>query len=246
VQQIEKGKQVIIGVPGRQPLNYTLLAADADGVVVVKPTDKKLDEDLIDALVQIGAGWPDVLAGRPVTKGGFEIKGGGVYRKGTKLMDLAAVVERIDRTAVIEVRGLHTKSAGDPSVNAVKQQAVKGGIIGGVIGFAAIAVVGFADPYCIRPCNNGQEVMAKAAIGAGIGGLIGGLRGQAVGAEHATFYVAPNGPMATLDDVPWERLRLALPPSLQGAGAAQKPKTAVRPIPVPSASAKGSPWSVTF
>jgi len=54
----------------------------------------------------------------------------------------------IDRAAVTEARGPHTKSAGDPRVNAVKQQAVQSAIIGGGIGFAAGAFTGF-NPYCL-------------------------------------------------------------------------------------------------
>jgi hypothetical protein len=64
--------------------------------------------------------------------------------------------------------------------------------------------------------------------------------------EHATFYVAPKGSAQPLDEVSWERLRLALPPSLQGAGAAQRPAANGRPAAAPSAIAKGSPGSVVF
>jgi hypothetical protein len=252
VQQLKAGKEVIIGVRGREPLKYVLLAADGDGLVVVKPIYRTLDGDVIDALIAVGAAWPDVLAGEPITKGDVAIKSGGVYVEGERLTGLADVVERIERAAVTEVRGPNTKSAGDPSAGPGKPQTTRGALIGAGIGFgagaAAGAIMGFPPSYCGEqgPCPDAGMVALGGAIGAGIGALIGALRGEAHGDESATFYVAPKGSAQPLDDVPWERLRLALPPSLQGAGAAQKPKTDVRPSPAPSGRAKGSPWSVTL
>jgi hypothetical protein len=244
VQQIKKGEKVIIGVNGREPLKYTLLAADGSGLVVVKRTHKDLDDDIIDAFVKIGAEWPGVLAGRPTAQAGFKIRDGAVYRKDKKLMDVAAVVERIDRAAVTEVRGAHTKSAGDPNHSAATSQGLLGAGIGAAIGLGAyalpVAIMGCDVSDCIHFTAQG------ALLAAGIGAAIVGLRGVANGYQHDTFYVAPNNPARTLDDVAWERLRLSLPPSLQGAGATRKSETNIRPSPTPSAAAKGSPWSVTF
>jgi hypothetical protein len=165
----------MIEMSGRQLMKYTLLAACGEGLVVVKPTDKRPGWTVTDALIAVGAAWPYVLAGGPFTTGDVEIKSGGVYTGGKRLTDFAAVVERIDRAAVTEVRGPHTKSAGDPSANVVKERAIRG-----------------------------TEGLCPAA-----------RRG------------------------PWERLRLALPPSLQGAGTARKSDANVRPSPAPSAGAKG-------
>jgi len=252
VQQLKAGKEVIIGVRGREPLKYVLLAADGDGLVVVKPIYRTLDGDVIEALTAVGAAWPDVLAGQPTTKGDVEIKESGVYVEGERLTGLADVVERIERAAVTEVRGPNTKSAGDPSAGPGKQQTTRGALIGAGIGFgagaAAGAIMGFPPSYCGEqgPCPNAGMVALGGAIGAGIGALIGALRGEAHGDESATFYVAPKGSAQPLDDVPWERLRLALPPSLRGAGAARRAEANGRLSPAPSAHAKGSPWAVTF
>jgi hypothetical protein len=250
VQQIEKGTQVIIGVSGRQPLRYILLLADGSGLVVVKPTDKRLDEDVFDAFVEIGWGWTEVLAGRPTTKGGFEIRDGGVYRKGKRLMELAAVVERVDRAAITEVRGAHTQSAADPSASAGNGEAAKGAVVGVLIGLGAWALA--ATIHASDGCGDGcytlsvHPTVQAGMVAGGIGASIGGLVGWSHRAEHSTFYVAPRNLAATHGDMPWEQLRLMLPPSLQGAGAAQKPPTNVGPSAAPSAGAKGSPWSVTF
>jgi hypothetical protein len=245
VQKLKAGKEVIIGLRGREPLKYTLLAAYGEGLVVVKPTDKKLGWGVKDALIAVGSAWPEVLAGQPTTQGDVEIKSGGVYRKGKRLVDLAEVVERIDRAAVTEVRGPHTKSAGDPNAHAVRQQALQGAAAGAGIGMIPVVafVVGYNDWEGSSPAS---AFWRGSAIFGGIGALIGGLHGLSVGDEHATFYVAPKGSAQPLDDVPWERLRLALPPSLRGAGIAQRPSTNVRLSPAPSAHAKGSPWAVTF
>jgi hypothetical protein len=223
VQQIEKGTEVIIGVAGRQPLRYTLLLADDRGVVVVKPTEQGLDEDVLDAFTEVGWGWTEVLAGRPVAKGGFEIRDGGVYRKSKKLMDLAGVVERIDRAAITDVRGAHTQSAGDPIVSGGRGESAKGAVIGALIGLGAWALA--ASVHASDGCGDGcytPSVHATPQAGlfaGGLGALIGGLVGWSHREEHSTFYVAPKDSAPTLNDVPWERLRLALPPSLQGAGA---------------------------
>ncbi len=246
VQKLKAGREIIIGVSGRQPTKYTLLAPDGGGLVVLKPADKKLGRTVTDALVAVGAAWPEVLAGQPNTQGDVEIREGGVFRKGKRLVDLAEVVERIDRAAVTEVRGPHTKSAGDPNAHTVRQQALQGAAIGACIGFAAVAIPVAAYSDCEGTCHKGRFLAIGGGFAAGIGALLGGLQGLYVGDEHATFYVAPKGSAQPLDEVPWERLRLALPPSLRGAGAAQKPSTNVRPSPAPSAHAKGSPWAVTF
>jgi hypothetical protein len=250
VQQIEQGTQLIIGVSGRQPLRYTLLLADDSGMVVVKPTDKPLDEDILDAFVEIGWGWTEVLAGRPAATGGFVIRDRGVYLNGKRLMELAAVVERIDRAAITEVRGAHTESAADPSTSAGKGEALKGGIAGALIGLGAWAVA--ATVHASDGCGDGcytpsvHPTAQAGLVAGGIGALIGGLVGWSHKDEHSTFYVAPKALAATHGDVPWEKLRLALPLSLQGAGAARRPETNVRPIAAPSAVAKSSPWSVAF
>jgi hypothetical protein len=245
VQKLKAGRAIIIGVSGRQPMKYTLLAADGGGLVVLKPADKKPGRTVTDALIAVGAAWPDVLAGQPNTRGDVEIKSGGVYAGGKRLTDLAAVVERIDRAAVTEVRGLHTKSAGDPSANVAKERAIRGAAIGAGIGVIPVVafVIGYNDWEGSSPAS---AFWGGCAIYGGIGALIGGLVGWAGADEHATFYVAPKGSAQPLDDVPWERLRLALPPSLQGAGSAQRAEANVRPSPAPSAGSKGSPWSVTF
>jgi hypothetical protein len=245
VQKLEAGREVIVGVGVRQPLKYTLLASDGHGLVLLKPTDQKLDRAVKNALIAVGAAWPDVLAGQPITKGGVEIKSGGVYTGGKRLTDLAAVGVRIDRAAVTEVSGLHTKSAGDPSANVVKGQVIRGAAIGAGIGMIPVVafVVGYNDWEGSPPAS---AFWVGSAIYGGIGALIGGLRGLARGDEHATFSVAPKASAPPLDEVPWERLRLALPLSLQGTGSGQKPKTDVRPRTVPSASARNFQLAVTF
>jgi hypothetical protein len=246
VQQLEAGKEVIIGVRGREPLKYVLLAADGDGLVVVKPIYGTLDGDVIEALTDVGAAWQEVLAGQPITKGDVEIKSGAVYVEGERLTGLADVVERIERAAVTEVRGLRTTSGGGPNVEAAKRRAQVGAIIGAGVGFGAGALAANFECGETGHCG-GAKTFVGGAIGAVIGAaLIGGLLGSTRGDEYATFYVAPTGSAQPLDEVPWERLRLTLPPSLQGAGFAQKPKTDVQPSPTPSAHAMGSPWAVTF
>jgi hypothetical protein len=218
VQKLEAGREVIVGVSGRQPLKYTLLAADGNGLVLLKPTEQTLDRAVKSVLVAVGSAWPEVLAGRPTTMGDFEINSGGIYRGGRKLMDLATVVERVDRAAITEVRGPHTKSAGDPNAHVGRQKGLMGALIGGAGGFVLGLVAG--APVC-GESDSGEcpgILAAGGAIGAGIGALVGGLVGSASqGDDHDTFYVARPGPPPTLDELPWERLRLALPPSLQGA-----------------------------
>jgi hypothetical protein len=245
VQQLKAGKEVIIGVVGREPLKYVLLAADGDGLVVVKPIYRTLDGDVIEALTAVGAAWPDVLAGQPITKGDIAIKSGGVYVEGERLTGLEDVVERIERAAVTEVRGPRTTSGGGPSVEAAKRQAWLGAVIGAGVGFGAGALAANFECGETGQCG-GTRTFVGGAVGAGIGALIGGLLGSRRGDEYATFYVAPQGSAQPLDDVPWDRLRLALPPSLQGAGAVQKPSSNARPSPAPSAGTRGFPWSVTF
>ncbi len=121
-------------------MKYVLLAADGDGLVVVKPIYRTLDGDVIEALTAVGAAWPKVLAGQPITKGDVAIKSGGVYVEGERLTGLADFVERIEREAVTEVRGLRTTSGGGPSAEAAKRQAWLGAIIGAGAGFGAGAV----------------------------------------------------------------------------------------------------------
>jgi hypothetical protein len=237
-QQIATGRQVIIGVTGRQPLKYTLLVADADGVVVVKPTAGKLDADVQAALIAVGARLPEVLAGSLDIKGRVEVRSREIYRSGQKLMDLDAAIERIDRPAITDIRGLDTAVAGNP--DAASQTRAKRALLGAAIGFGAGILPAFLPADCID-CRS-RAILTGGTIGAGIGALIGWAGSR----DRVTFYVAPKTRARTLDDVPWERQRLVLPPSLQGAEAARKPATEVRPLPAPAGRAKGSPWSVTF
>jgi hypothetical protein len=254
VQKLKAGREVIIGVSGREPLNYILLAVDDDRLLVVKPIFNTLDDEVLDALIAVGAAWPSVLSGQPVKKDDVAIMSGAIYLEGRRLVNLADVVERIDRAAVTEVRGPRTTSAGDPNADPGKAETTKGAAIGAGIGFGAGAATGaFMGPYpsyCgehdSSACPSGQWIALGGAIGAGVGALIGMLVGEKRGDESATFYVAPKGPAPMLTDVPWERLRLALPPSLQGADAPRRSETSVRPSLAPSSAAKGYPWAVLF
>ena len=232
VRKVGYGTSILVTLDDGRRLALRVLGADESALYGFQTLEGKLTGRVERTLADVSATWTRILTGSIIVNDKVRISLDGIFDDGRKVAD----VQQAPRDGIRMISG-PVRQRGS-----ARSAAILAGI-GGFIGLSMAASLAMKD--CGGSCSDEKAGMAVALVGFPVGlGVAGYFAGSHT--EEGVIYQAPPTAGAGLVDVPWERLRLALPPSLQGAGAAQKPKRDVRPSPAPSGGAKGSPWSVTF
>ena len=102
-QKLRAGKEILLTIAGEQPTKVRFLFADDVTLVTRKPATSPLARNIEEALLQVGAKWPSIFEGYPLTIDRVRVSRDGIFDGGRKVADLADAVQRTPRADALSI-----------------------------------------------------------------------------------------------------------------------------------------------